>query len=320
MIISIALFRYNRSSFTNWIQHIMKYCFQEHLQLTLTIITIVISVGFLIWYYQRTRRFTENCKNAITVEKAWKKFYFILLGIAILSFALISSYYIFFSPIKSPQNAWQLVNPSIMFLLIILIQILIASWIIALLAGLFNPDRIAEFGAKFFGFEISHKYAPGQIDYIANGLENLEMQIKIIANLNKATLDYIAGPFENTILNSISQANKIRQVVRDILIKNYEPLPLVKIYVIPLTEIEFQNLPERIASTVRLLNDEGIDVSQIEFDTVGISIHHGSEDLGTAIIIDGTEQEYEVTLAELFSAGNFFVSISTIIDWANKSS
>ena len=207
-----------------------------------------------------------------------------------------------------------------MFLLIILIQILIASWIIALLSGLFNPDRIAEFGAKFFGFELSHKYAPGQINYIATGLETLEMQIELIANLNKATLDYIAGPFENAILNAENQANKIRQVVKDVLVKNYEPLPLVKVYVLPLTEAAFQSLPERVASTVRLLNDEGIDISQVEFDTVGVSIHHGSEELGTTIIIDGTDQGYEVTLAELFSASNFFVSLSTIIDWADRSS
>lgn len=80
-----------------------------------------------------------------------------------------------------------------------------------------------------------------------------------------------------------------------------------------------EEIPERLAAIIRLLNYEEENSVQVENKTLGIGIHQGSEGLGTIIVIDTTKEPgYEIALAEICAISNFFVSLSTVNDWAKK--
>lgn len=241
----------------------------------------------------------------------------VVIGIVLIDFAFISSFNMLSLKIKSPADMVYIINPSIIFLLSVFLKILIGFWIIALVVGLFKPERISEFGAKFFGIELSHKYSADML-IIKESQEKLEKQIAIINDLNKEILEYLSGPFEGHIIQTKDKAKTIRQIVKGILTKVYlGSCPQIKIYAIPLNEESIEALNEPLSSIVLNLYLENVDVSTIEKDKIGIGIHHGEEDLGTAIIIDATLQEdYNLILAEICAASSLFVSVSTAIDWA----
>ena len=103
-------------------------------------------------------------------------------------------------------------------MLSVFLKILIGFWIIALVVGLFKPERISEFGAKFFGIELSHKYSADML-IIKESQEKLEKQIAIINDLNKEILEFISGPFEGHIMKAKDKPKIIRQIVKGILTK-----------------------------------------------------------------------------------------------------
>ncbi len=243
----------------------------------------------------------------------------IITSATLIAVALIGSYdVLLYGGGKGALNSEILFQTPVVFLLLVFLQLLIGFWIVVIVVGLFKPDRISEMGAKFFGVEISHKFTEG-VQTAKTSLEKLEDQLDIISNLNEATLEFVASPFEESILAAESQADKIREVVRDLLQKVYYHYPEIKILVLPLTEAGMSALGERLAGPIRLLWNEGVDLTQVECGTVGIGIHHGTEDLSTMIIIDGTAGNYEVSNAEICAASNFFISLSTIIEWAGRS-
>ena len=109
-------------------------------------------------------------------------------------------------------------------------------------------------------------------------------------------------------------------MVQGILTKTYfGNCPRIKIQVIPLTEEAIESLEEKIGQIVMLLYLEEVDITTVEQDKIGISIHHGEDDSGSAIIIDATHADYDLALAEICAAGALFVAISTTVYWALES-
>jgi hypothetical protein len=73
-------------------------------------------------------------------------------------------------------------------------------------------------------------------------------------------------------------------------------------------------LEPRIKAPVEtLLNKDETDSINVEYDNLGIGIHRGYEGLETIIIIDTSKEGYEISLAEIESAGNLFLSIANTI-------
>lgn len=251
-------------------------------------------------------------------EKCFSKIFVILLGLIIVGISVWSSLNFRPEKITELKDLYKILDPSLIYIVIFALKLLIGFWIMAILMGIFKPEKISEIGAKIFGLELSHKFSQETMNKVDSGLEKLQFQLDIITALNEAMLNYIATPFEDAILNSENKADKIRQIVKDILLTVYAELPKVKIDVLPLETDYINNLPEHIAAYVRLLIDEGLDVVQVPLKSVGIGIHHGTEGQATLIVINTREQNYEISLAEITCASNLFVAISTIIDWARK--
>jgi hypothetical protein len=127
-------------------------------------------------------------------------------------------------------------------------------------------------------------------------------------------LNFISSPFEKIILEAENHYNEIRQIVYDKLSNIYRELPDIKIYVIPLIKEKIDLLPDRIATIVREKNREEVNSAQVEYEKIGVSIHLGTEGAATVIVIDATDQNYDLSLAEISAAGNLFVSITLVID------
>lgn len=249
--------------------------------------------------------------------KVWNRFNLSLLGAVILAYSVITSIHILTKPVTDIRNAWMLVNSSMAFLIVVFIKVLLCTWIISLIAGLMKPDRLSEFAAKFFGFEITQKYAPEQIKAIDKTLNDMQARINMLSILTKETMDYIAGSFEGAIICDERPVDKIREIVRYTLQSAYYGYDMIQIYVIPLSFEGVQSLPEHLHPLVMKRIDENVDLSIVEKKTVGIGIHYGNEELSTIIVMDGTKYHYEITLPEIYTASNFFIAVSTIATWAS---
>jgi hypothetical protein len=138
------------------------------------LITVITGIILLIWYYRKKVALIPK-EDTNSRKIAVNKFRITLIGTFIVIYALISSYGAFFTRIKNLTNAWSLITSSVLFTLLFFINILLLSWAFSLLSSIFNPDRIAEFGAKFFGFEVSQKYLPVKIQ---EDLEKVDLQLK----------------------------------------------------------------------------------------------------------------------------------------------
>ncbi|MCL6588715.1 MAG: hypothetical protein K6U80_02045 [Firmicutes bacterium] len=242
----------------------------------------------------------------------------LLPGLGLIYYSFVSSLNVFELSISQPLDLVKAINPTIIFPISVLLKILISFWIMALINGLIKPHRISEFGAKIFGFELSHKFT-GDLRIAREGQEKLQRQILILNDLTREILEYLSRPFEELILASPDKPKVIRQMVQGILTKTYySNCPQIKIHVIPLTEIAIGSLEEKQGQIVMLLYREGVDITTVIQDKIGISIHHGDEDLGTAIIIDATNADYDLVLAEICAAGTLFVAVSTIVFWAQE--
>jgi len=139
-----------------------------------------------------------------------------ILGVSALVTAVATSYGILANPAVGLTGIWSLLVPSIQFLAAVLIKLLIIFYSIAILSGLLQPGRILKFGAKIPGFEFNNELA--QIDEAVGKLGETERNYDLIANLNEMILDYVASPFEGSILNSTDPAEEIRQQTRQVLL------------------------------------------------------------------------------------------------------
>ena len=288
------------------------YLFQSHPWWGLTVLTLIVALIFIGYYYQ----YQIKPRKAQAKPDVTSKFRIMFLTTSVIVFALASSYRVLFTPVRTVQGVWAILSPPLLFVLVLFLKILLLCWIIRLLTMLFKPELLSEFGAKFFGFEIHQKYNPQQIQ---DGLRKIEKQLDILARLNGSALTIISTPFERYFLQSENRADRIRQLVKDVLIDVYETLPEVKIYVIPFTDAGIGQLPEVLAAKVRLKSIEKVNSTQVENDRIGMSIHHGTQGSETVIIIDTTKQNYDLSLAEITAAAHLFVSMATILDWAVKS-
>ena len=247
----------------------------------------------------------------------------ISIGILIIAVSLICSYSALFKNVSKPKDLFSFISPSIIFIFIFFIALLILFWILMLIVGIFNRERITEFGAKIFGVELSHKFATEDLVLAKEGYDKLELQIAIINALNTQVLEFISTPFENFILESKDKPSSdiIRKIVAGVLNEVYSSYnPGICIYVIPLKDIE--SLDDFLATIIyKYLPKVVSNFSTTTYnDKIGIGVHLGEEEeLNTVIIIDTINTDYQLSLSEICIASSLFVSLSTIIDWAEQS-
>ncbi|HBK69618.1 MAG TPA: hypothetical protein DEB05_13690 [Firmicutes bacterium] len=233
-----------------------------------------------------------------------------------LAFSLISSYELLFQSFEADQfRPLALLNLQLIFLFNVLIKFLIFYWLVAIATGIINPERISKYGAKLLGLEVYSEYAE-KAKKIEDNAEKADKQMDLIVELNRNIFDFLLKPFEENVIKAENQADMIRDLVKDILIKSYNNYPGVKIFVLPLNEKGFLRLGEELTAYVRPLSMENRPLTTIEKKTIGIGIIPGMENLSTAIIIDTTKEHYEISDAEICSAGSLFVSIATAIHWS----
>jgi|GEM_PF-2411808 len=236
-----------------------------------------------------------------------------------LTFSLVSSYGLLFQPIDHQGfKPLSLLNPQLIFFFNVLIKFSIFYWLVAIATGIIDPERIAKYGAKLLGLEVYSEYAK-KAKEIEDNADKADRQMDLIVELNRNIFDFLLKPFEEGIVKAERQADLVRALVKDILIKSYANHQQVKIHVIPLHEKGFQVLGEELTAYVRPLTLENRALTTIEERTIGIGIIPGLEDLGTAIVIDTSADNYEISDAEICSAGSLFVSIATAIHWAIRS-
>jgi hypothetical protein len=197
----------------------------------------------------------------------------------------------------------------------VLIKFLFFYFLTAIACGIINPERISKYGAKLLGVEIYSEYTE-KAKKIEENADKADRQMDLIVELNRNIFDFLLKPFEESIIKAENPADMIRNLIRDILIKSYYKHPRVKIYVLPLNKRGFLELGEKLTAYVRPLALENRPLTTIEKKTIGIGIVPGLEDLSTAIIIDTTHENYEISDAEICAACSLFVALATIIHWA----
>jgi|LFRM01.1.fsa_nt_gb hypothetical protein len=252
------------------------------------------------------------------IKKIRNKIKIITLSVCLLAlaFSLISSYRLLFEPFVPGQfHPSALLNPELVFLVNVLIKFLIFYLLTVIACGIINSERISKYGAKLLGVEIYSEYTE-KAKKIEENADKADRQMDLIVELNRNIFDFLLKPFEENIIKAESPAEMIRNLVRDILIKSYYKHPRVRIYVLPLNRRGFLELGEKLTAYVRPLALENRPLTTIEKKTVGIGIIPGLEDLSTAIIIDTTRENYEISDAEICAACSLFVAIATIIHWA----
>ena len=194
---------------------------------------------------------------------------------------MIASFSVF--RIDPTKFKWEsLLNPWLLFILNVLITLFACYLIVALSMGILNPKQIAEFEGTLFGLSFKNKYyetREAEVKKLENNTKIAENQFENIVTLNRNIFDLILKSYEGYILNAINQADAIRQLVCDVLVKSYSKYPNIKIHVVPLTEKGYSLLDSKTAAFVRLLALENKPLSIIEDDTIGISIIHGFDDL-----------------------------------------
>jgi hypothetical protein len=251
------------------------------------------------------------------IKKIRNKIKIITLSVCLLAlaFSLISSYRLLFEPFVPGQfHPSALLNPELVFLVNVLIKFLIFYLLTVIACGIINSERISKYGAKLLGVEIYSEYTE-KAKKIEENADKADRQMDLIVELNRNIFDFLLKPFEENIIKAENPAEMIRNLVRDILIKSYYKHPRVRIYVLPLNRRGFLELGEKLTAYVRPLALENRPLTTIEKKTVGIGIIPGLEDLSTAIIIDTTRENYEISDAEICAACSLFVAIATIIHW-----
>lgn len=179
-----------------------------------------------------------------------------------------------------------------------------------------QSDSITEFVAKFFGFEIQFKKNSEKIDSALNDMLESKKQMNFVADLNKYTLELISSDFEENILNADNMNERIRENIEGILEKVYLNTK-VKYYVIPINNSGYESLSPKLARLVRYEYNNKYDRVTILKNRIGIGTYRaGGDNNDSAILIDTTEENYTLTPAEMSAISNLYVSIATVISWA----
>lgn len=237
----------------------------------------------------------------------------IFLGIGAIGLAIFSSFDSTEIKIATASDLLKLLTPSLVFFLNVTLRLLIIMWAVAIAAGLFRPDRITELSAKVFGIELNHKFTKDEILERQQDAERIDNQVRQLAGLNEAILEYISGPFEEDIIAAPDKAEEVRRRVRQVLTDAYYPLKdKVRLYVLPDTTDARGSLPKTLRDLVDLVYDSEADSLELKHDHIGIAVHHGTQGLGTVIIIESTS-DYELCLAEVIAASILFVSVSAVM-------
>ncbi len=249
--------------------------------------------------------FTKNSSRYLAV----------LFGIGITLYAVISSIEVFSQKVQTLNDFYSLLSPSLIFLIVTAIKLLAGFWIFAIFVSIFNWDHISEQGAKIFGIEINQKFNRQELDNARIGVEIVKKQIKLLSNLNDYIYQFSVTSFKKMILANDSPSEKVRSIVKNILVLAYQNnFPKVNIMVLPIDDNEINKLEPRILTPVQsLIDKDETDLIDIEYDNLGIGIHRSYEELETIIIIDTSEEGYDISLAEIVAAGNLFLSIANTI-------
>lgn len=258
-------------------------------------------------WYQRTCEW---------IKKYISKIIIFLFGLGITIFAIYSSSTETFSRITKVNDLYSLLTPSLTFLGVTALKLLAGFWIFAIITSIFYWNRITEQGVKIFGIEISNKFNRQELDYAMDGIQLVRKQITLLSELHDYIYKFSVTSFKKAILESNSYADKVRNYIENILVRAYQNnFPKVEINVLPLDSKIINKLEPRIKAPVQsLLDKDETDLIHIEYNTLGIGIHCSFEGLETLIIIDTSKAGYDISLAEIESAGNLFLSIANTLD------
>ncbi len=190
-----------------------------------------------------------------------------------------------------------------------------AFLIFILVHFMLHPDHLTGFVAKIIGLELSFKK---EVKNALKDFEQAQKQIEYMTALNKATVEFIAPPFEDKILQSPkSIGEEIRSIVEDILLSIYDSKSKVIIHVIPITEEVIAALDIHIAAKTRLDCRKNMNVGNVYDDTLGIVVFRGNhKDDETVLILDARNANCLLTEGELSATSNLYLSIATIMTWA----
>jgi hypothetical protein len=266
-----------------------------------SILTVFISIGITIYYIRKQ-----------------KKIISILIYAIVTNVILLSSFYGIMGIGENKSQAfWGIIDITSFLFLSIFLKVLLAFLIFVLIQLMLHPDDLSEFVAKIFGLELSVKKAK-EVKNALKDFEQAQKQIEYMTALNKATVEFIAPSFEDQILKSPkSIGEEIRSIIKDILLSIYNSKSKVTIHVIPLTDQAIDALDDHIAAHVRLDCRKNINVGNVYDDILGIAVFRGNlEDDETVIILDARNADCLLTEGELSAASNLYLSISTIMTWA----
>lgn len=264
-----------------------------------SILTICISIGVIIYQIQKQKKLIP-----------------VLISTTVTNIILLSSFYGIIEVGKNKaQTFWGAMDTTSFLFLSIFVKVLLAFLIFILIHLMLHPSELSGFVAKIMGLELSFKK---EVKNALKDFEQAQKQIEYITALNKATVEFIAPSFEEQILKSTkSIGEEIRSIVKDILLSIYNSKSKVTIDVIPITEEAITALDIHIAAQVRLDCRKNINVGNVYDDTLGIAVFRGSlEDGETVIILDARNADCLLTEGELSAAFNLYLSISTIMTWA----
>jgi hypothetical protein len=232
----------------------------------------------------------------------------------VVTLALISSYFIIFdqSQITSFKDLFILVSHPLIFLVAVLLFISICFYLVTYIYGIFNPDQV-ELGAKVLGVELKTKI----IQNAEDALNHIEEQFTYLGKLGNAINNYLITPFENDLIKGPDIYDNVRREIFKILKSVYTPETDIEVYVIPLVEREIMGLNDNLIAVVKEY-DKNVDKIDIDKSKkIGIGVFYGdeqSQNQDTAIIIDYSRKKFNIVLAEIITACNLFISVSTIVD------
>lgn len=238
------------------------------------------------------------------------RFLFAFLGVGALTFSVVTSFEILREPPVLMVDWWSLVSVWLLFLLNILAKILLIFWAVAATIGLFRPDRISEFRAKFLGFEVNHSYTRDEVIKAQNGWKQINQQMKLVSGLNEEVLEFISRPFEDELKRADDPAEEVRLAVKRVLLSAYGEHPKIRVHIVPCTPDGIKSLGDTAAALVQLELDSENDVTIIK-KNFGIAIHHGEGGLSSVIVLEAFAG-YQLSIAEICAASILFVAVSSV--------
>jgi hypothetical protein len=261
-----------------------------------SVLIFIITLGIIIYAFKKQKKMTP-----------------ILIYAMVTDIIIISSLYGIMG-VGHTKSLWSIFDISSFLFLSIFFKVLLAFLIYVLIRLMTHPENLTEFVAKIFGIELSFKQ---QVNNALENFENAKKQITYISAINEATVELISSKFEDQILDSEKIGEEIRRVVKDILLSVYNSSSNVVVYVISLSDQAISNLEEHLAALVRINCQKDIDICTVYDDRIGIGVYRGNlEDDETVIILDATKADYIFTDGEITAASNLYLSVSTIITWA----